>query len=1106
MGAMTASVMFAGLLAGISPPAVADGGPPLAAEDETTALMLARQSGRSVEIIAERTETNQVFAQPDGTQRLVLSARPTRVLRGSTWVDVQPNLIRRADGSVRPQAAALDLSFSGGGEGPLARIAKDGTTLSYTWPTPLPPPTLNGAVATYADVFPGVDLKLTADADGFSQVLVVRTAEAVARPELAELRIATSVSGGTLRMDESGNLTLISDGGDVVFHGNAPKMWDSSGSATEAGDRLAGPRTGDGIGDVASRLHDGVLVLTPDPKFLHDPGLTFPVHIDPPMHGASRLAFTYVSKHFAGQKFYGTSDVAKVGYYNDPNVPSGPTVDTYRSFFRMNTSPVNGKHIIKATFRSYEVHSWSCSPRPVELWSTGPIGTSTTWNAQPTWRREISSVNVAKGYGSACDEGGVDFDATSAVVEAASNKWPNLTLGLRAGNESDTYGWKKFRNNPTLEITYNTTPDVPIQLSADVGASIGVPCTSGPNRPYITTLTPTLRARVSDTDANKGQTVRAHFEWWMTNGAKIGESYTAYVASGTPVITPIPAGALTDGAEISWRVRAQDGVATSGSSDWSPWCEVAIDRTRPSGAPGVNSVEYPETPEGGDPVPGGGVGRMGTFTLTPPPRDTDIGGYLYGLNNDDPGTAISVPAGADGTATVKVTPSRDLLNALYVWSRDKAGNVGPFRRYEFSVLPGTSPIGRWKLDGTADDSSGSGHHGTVSKGVTWTSGRVDRAVSLNSNLTNSGIELQKPDAIVRTDANFSVAAWVRLGDTSTSHAVMSQDGVNRSGFSLHYDKGQDRWTLSMPAADSDGEVTYHVATSDRAPQVGVWTHLAGIFDAATGRMTLYVNGQAQAATAVQTTPWHANGTFAIGRGHGVASLWAGGIDDVQLWDRVLYRREIAELANRPAVLEGHWQLDEPSGGTAADSSGKGRVATASGGYSWSDGWIRGAASLTGTDGQLVTADPVLRTDRSFSVATWVRLTGADATRTAVSQDGAVRSAFYLQYDKTQNRWRFTMPTADANGDNYTGPISQNPAEPGTWTHLVGVYDQAAAEVKLYVDGTLQGATAFSTPWQAAGPLGIGRAKGWNRWAGEIDDVRAYTGVLTEDEIYDLAQQ
>ncbi|MDH2427170.1 LamG-like jellyroll fold domain-containing protein [Sphaerisporangium sp. TRM90804] len=1123
--ALLCSASLATFLVAPPRPAAADPFPPPVIRDESIAMSEAQRLGVPVEILSGRSETARLFAEPDGNQRLVVTARPERVLKGSEWVDVQPNLVPVDGGAVEPEASAVGVTFSGGGEGPLVRVVEDGVTLAFTWPTPLPAPSVEGAVATYADVIPGVDLKMSADVDGYSQVLVVKTPEAAARPELAELRVGYQVTGGGLSMDAAGNMTLVSGDGQVKLHGSTPQMWDST-ATEDGGDRLAGPLTGDAVGSLAARLEDGTLVLTPDQEFLRAPGLTFPLYVDPPMHGAGRLAFAYVSKHFASTKYYGTKDVAKVGYYNDPRVPRGPTRDTYRSFFRMNTAGVNGKHIIKATFRTFETHSWSCSARAVQLWQTGAIGTGTTWNSQPSWRRQVASVNAAKGYYSRCGDGGVDFNATSAVVEAASKGWPNLTLGLRAASESDTFAWKKFRNNPSLEITYNTTPNIPDQRSSEIGASLGVPCATGDARPYVTTATLTLRARVSDADANKGQTVRAHFEWY-NGSAKVGERYTAYVASGTPVTAPIPAGAFPDGARVTWRVRAQDGVATSGTSDWAPSCEMTIDRTRPANSPVVASADYPETPSGGDPVPSGGIGRMGTFTLTPGPLDKDIGSYLYALNSDSPGAAASVSAPA-GTATIKATPLRSLLNVLYVWSRDKAGNIGPYKRYEFSVRAGTPATGHWRMDeatGTrVGDASGNGNEATLAEGAVWGKGRVGGGVRLDGTGARLGFVRETP--IIRTDANFTVSTWVRLDDKSVTRTVMSQDGVDRSGFALQYNQPLDRWAMTMPSADSpSGGVTFATAKSDAPPRLDSWVHLGASFDAATRLITLYVDGRPQAATAVHPSPWHATGKFAIGRGPCCSEPWSGEVDDAKVWDRVVYHGDIANGAARPPALTGHWRFDG-AGSVAGDSSGGRWDMRASGeAFSWTEGWIGGAVRFNGPGTRFVTIPPrlippnypppvpspgdhpQLPTDASYTVAAWVRLADKLDQRTAVSMGGVNQASFLLQYSKAHDRWRFTVPVADTTTAAHAGPVSDDPAETGVWTHLVGVHDRGRGELKLYVDGTHQGTVASTTAWRGHNNVIIGQGHNDSgQWLGDVDDVRVYKGVLNDDEIYDLAAQ
>src|SRR4051794_22899873 len=82
------------------------------------ALAAAKRSGHRVEVVGERTERTTVYANPDGFSfRLEESAVPVRVRRrGGGWQAPDPKLVRRADGSVGPSAAAVGMSFSGGGK------------------------------------------------------------------------------------------------------------------------------------------------------------------------------------------------------------------------------------------------------------------------------------------------------------------------------------------------------------------------------------------------------------------------------------------------------------------------------------------------------------------------------------------------------------------------------------------------------------------------------------------------------------------------------------------------------------------------------------------------------------------------------------------------------------------------------------------------------------------------------------------------------------------------------------------------------------------------------------------------------------------------------
>ncbi|MEV4146195.1 LamG-like jellyroll fold domain-containing protein [Amycolatopsis sp. NPDC049691] len=191
---------------------------------------------------------------------------------------------------------------------------------------------------------------------------------------------------------------------------------------------------------------------------------------------------------------------------------------------------------------------------------------------------------------------------------------------------------------------------------------------------------------------------------------------------------------------------------------------------------------------------------------------------------------------------------------------------------------------------------------------------------------------------------------------------------------------------------------------------------------------------------------------------------------------------------------GAWTFDEGTGTTAHDTAGA-HDATLTG--SWVPGVTGNAVQFDGSGQYGQTGGPVLDTTGNYSVGAWVRLDRTGSWATAVSQDGAPSSGFYLQYSAADDRLAFSTSSGRA--------LSDVAPQTGRWYHLVGVHDADAGTYVLYVDGVAQAKTWTQQAGDAApGPLAIGRAVSGGRysdfWPGSVDDVVVWNRVLTSAEV------
>jgi hypothetical protein len=390
--------------------------------------------------------------------------------------------------------------------------------------------------------------------------------------------------------------------------------------------------------------------------------------------------------------------------------------------------------------------------------------------------------------------------------------------------------------------------------------------------------------------------------------------------------------------------------------------------------------------------------------------------------------------------------------------------------------------------------------------VTWTDGPLTNRKAAKFNGTSS---YGSTDLMFNTTRSFTVSAWARLTDKSADRTILTRDATGYGSLYFQYQASTDRWLAQMPTATS-GDIVWQNAESSEPAKTGVWTHLAAVYDAELKSLTLYVNGLADTSVEELTTFNEFTRPTLIGRSW---STWfAGDIADVRVWNRATNEAEIAEYSE-PRLMA-NWQFEDDSDPTIArDSSFEKNHGSLTGGAAYTypgynDFGDVAAVHLDGVAAH-VTSPALLRTDQSFSVSTWARLTGETWNHTALSQDGEHSARFMLQRGNECKCWRFMMMETDTALPGVALAEATTPAQVNTWTHLAATFDANTNKIQLYVGGELAGEGQLSgTPWHAAGPFTAGRTR-WDDhvsdfFPGDLDAIRVYQGVISPETVKELS--
>lgn len=886
----------------------------------------AAQCEVEIEVIEARTSWTTTWATPEGYNRIEHTASPSRTNVTGTWTDIDTSLtVDEETGSVVAEAPVYAIELSGGDaseEGTLGSITREGRRVELGFPVPLPEPEVVGSQALYA-LGDGIRLIVTVNDDGTGFFPVIELGSPDAAERFAVLLAANGAGDGFelefpvslppgLRLETEGTTAkVVDEAGESHFVVPTPLMWDSaaselpnadllearggSGAIGVVDDRLATPLPGDEVVPMTLRTSVDSVTVTPDRGMLADPSTVWPVYIDPAITGQPAAERVAVRTGGYTGTLYNWENVSSTmlgeGAGRCSAVSSCNTDFTQRLVWEYGGMSIirdlDAANVISAQFKVNAVHSATCAATTMDLYTTGAISPATTWGSL-AWIEHDGSRTEA--HSASCgNTGWKEYDATSSLKRFARDNLTTITLGLRAADESNMNGWKRFRHDATLSVTYNRNPDKPSGMKIDTPAAS---CATGSSRPTINSSTPTLSALLKDPD---GSNVSAKFEVVKTGGTTpTWDSGTlAAIASGQRKAVKVGT-ALPDGT-YSWRVSASDGSLSSG---WGAWCEFTVDITKPkaplitpvTSGDGIQAV-YEKN------VERGGKGLKGKFTVSPN-GSSDVVTFRYSFVSTTQWTTKTVTAGS--SLTIEYVPSATGPVTLYAESVDRAGNVSPRAEYRFDVAaPKEDAI--WKLDegtGTTAANSGPKDVGPLTTtGATWVNGPHQLFGSRNGDKALSfaaaGQAVSK-GPVVDTTKSYAVSAHVWLDPARVASGnyagVLGQDGLQQSGFRLRYKPsctetagkatpGCWEFLVSGPdtlTSDAQNPSKVSAVRSSEEVRAGQWVHLVGEHDAANKKVRLWVcnagtpddpaTGEPVKKEAARSiTPLDARGAFTVGR-------------------------------------------------------------------------------------------------------------------------------------------------------------------------------------------------------------------------------------------------
>ncbi|EJQ78680.1 YD repeat (Two copies) [Bacillus toyonensis] len=433
------------------------------------------KAAQPTEIVENRTETQKVFDNGNGTFTKKMYTEPVHMKENGKWEEISSNLKATSTKKIATTKTELKSSFQQVMKnGEYATFEAQGHSIQYALKQArgekdgLQSSTVD---ATYKDntiwykgVFPNIDLRTT-NFNGMVKEDLILHQYTGHHAFVFELKTDLQPT-----LEQDGSIHLQDEQKKTIFTLPKPYMSDSNVNA-ELGEAVTSQDVAYKLEKKSSGLYE--LTVTADAKWLQAPERVYPVYIDPPLElvdfSSAYASSAYPNANYSGGALWDSARnefVLNVGYFNG-------TTGTNEAFIKTDVSGLQNTNatIQSAKFYAYATHHYyTNSPNGVWLdeitndWNPASLN----WYSRPG-SMNITSTNVGRGQWAV-------FDVTNTVQAWANGSKQSYGFKLHTNGNGQGF-WKKFVaaengvNAPYLEVTYTyPTPSTP-RVTANANGS-----------------------------------------------------------------------------------------------------------------------------------------------------------------------------------------------------------------------------------------------------------------------------------------------------------------------------------------------------------------------------------------------------------------------------------------------------------------------------------------------------------------------------------------------------------------------------------------------------------------------------------------------------------